>query len=181
MAATVTQTQSERVSDPNAAQKDKQTVICVFCGASDGSSPAFKAAARSLAQVFHDNHVKLLYGAGTYGMMGELARTLVALSGPEAVHGIIPKALLPAEKYVLEKAELAGRDDKQTYGITTVVQTMHERKELMAAKVREGGPGSGFIALPGGFGTLDELAEMTTVSLFAGFNEQYLRYFKTND
>lgn len=157
--------QEDSVPVPIASQSAKRTVIGVFCGTADGASPAFKAAACALAHVFHANNVKMVYGAGTTGMMGEIAKTLVSLSGPEAVHGVIPKALVPKEQHDLGKEGPSGPGHEQPFGMTTVVRTMHERKELMAREVRAGGPGSGFIALSGGFGTLDELAEMTTVRM----------------
>lgn len=140
----------------NAASARKGPVVCVFCGASPGSSPMHLAAARALAQVFHDNNISLVYGGGTAGLMGEVARSLVALSGPSAVHGIIPAALL---KYGQNQS--AGISEK-IYGRTTVVKDMHTRKQLMAREVIDGGPGGGFVALSGGYGTLEELMEITT-------------------
>ncbi|KAJ8097624.1 hypothetical protein POJ06DRAFT_283580 [Lipomyces tetrasporus] len=143
-------------------------------------------AARALARAFHEANVTLVYGGGTEGVMGELAKTLVSLSGPTAVHGIVPWALVrpinsaehdhdaPGGGKALEAsisaAELEGLDrqatttlQKQTkYGVTTVVPDMHTRKKLMATEVLNGGPGSGFVALPGGFGTLEEVMEITT-------------------
>ncbi|MCJ1472925.1 hypothetical protein MMC13_001574 [Lambiella insularis] len=93
--------------------------------------------------------------------MGEVAKTLVSLSGSSSVHGITPKALM--------KYERTGRDagkpvviDEATYGRSTVVQDMHARKTMMAQCVKEGGPGSGFVALSGGWGTMEELMEMVT-------------------
>ena len=86
--------------------------------------------------------------------MGEVAKTLVLLSGPDAVHGIIPEALLRHER--------ENRVDNAMYGQTTVVPDMHTRKQLMAKEVMEGGPGSGFVALSGGYGTLEELMEVIT-------------------
>ncbi|KAL8647302.1 MAG: hypothetical protein Q9226_006486 [Calogaya cf. arnoldii] len=127
-------------------------VIAVFCGASSGTSPAHLEAARSLAHALHANNATLVYGAGTTGMMGEIAKTLVSLSGPQSVHGVIPRSLLEIER----------REDEQEFGTKIVVQTMHERKALMGQKVRDGGPGSGFVALSGGYGTLEELFEMIT-------------------
>ncbi len=114
------------------------------------------AAARSLARAFHAHKISLVYGGGTVGLMGEVARTLVSLSGPEAVHGVIPEALIQFEQ--------GGRSpiDENIVGRTTVVPDMHTRKQLMAKKVMEGGPGSGFVALSGGYGTLEELMEVTT-------------------
>lgn len=135
----------------------RQRLIQPSCGACSGSSPLHLAAARALAQVFHDNNISLVYGGGTVGLMGEVARSLVALSGPSAVHGIIPAALVKYEN------EPAGIDEK-IYGRTTIVKDMHTRKQLMAREVIDGGPGSGFVALSGGYGTLEELMEITTWS-----------------
>jgi uncharacterized protein (TIGR00730 family) len=127
------------------------------CGASKGNSPVHLEAARALAQSFHENNITLVYGGGTVGIMGELARTLVSLSGPNSVHGIIPQALM---KY--EQGDSKNLPDESVYGQTTIVQDMHSRKQLMAKKVLAGGPGSGFVALSGGYGTLEELMEVTT-------------------
>lgn len=117
--------------------------------------------------------------------MGEIARTLVSLSGPKAVHGVIPRALVrvstksngngeatpngesangggkDAERVVSESLDSEGIPESE-YGITTIVPDMHTRKRLMATKVLEGGPGSGFVSLAGGFGTIEEVMEMTT-------------------
>ncbi|KAI8711356.1 hypothetical protein NCS52_01398700 [Fusarium sp. LHS14.1] len=148
----------------------KPTVVCVFCGAAAGYNEIHLEAARSLAREFHKNNVHLVYGGGTVGLMGELAKTLVSLSGPEAVHGIIPKALIRVEEGYQEKesdsgsrkAERTVQNDGTEFGRVTVVPDMHSRKQLMAKQVFEGGSGSGFIALPGGFGTMEEAMEMTT-------------------
>lgn len=96
--------------------------------------------------------------------MGELARALVALSGPEAVHGIIPKALVKYEQGwdPMNPSDVNRAIDTAIYGRTTVVKDMHARKQMMAREVIEGGPGSGFVALSGGYGTLEELMEVTT-------------------
>lgn len=141
--------------------------ICVFCGASSGTSPAFIEAARDLARAFHKHNIKLVYGGGTVGLMGEVARTLVSLSGPSSVHGIIPEPLVVFEQGPDSKAPSSnggkrGVPDEATYGKTTVVDHMHTRKQMMAQAVMNGCPGSGFIALPGGYGTLEELMEVFT-------------------
>ena len=95
--------------------------------------------------------------------MGEIAKTLVALSGPGAVHGIIPDALIKYEQNGAATASDATNViDANVYGRITVVPDMHTRKQLMAKEVMEGGPGSGFVALSGGYGTLEELMEVTT-------------------
>ena len=123
------------------------------------------AAARALAYSFHANNIKLVYGGGTVGLMGELARTLVSLSGPSSVHGIIPSALIKYEKdntASLTTNHLSQPIDESLYGQTTVVSDMHTRKSIMASYVLKGGSGSGFVALSGGYGTLEELMEMVT-------------------
>ncbi|RAK79315.1 LOG family protein [Aspergillus fijiensis CBS 313.89] len=163
----------------------KQAVVCVFCGSRSGTSPAHLEAARALAHQFHAHNVQLVYGGGTVGIMGELSKTLVSLSGPKAVHGIIPRALVEVEEGYKtptptstptpgngaasggagKAPERVGGGDtmeETEYGQVTVVADMHTRKRLMAQKVLEGGPGSGFVALAGGFGTMEELMEVTT-------------------
>lgn len=108
----------------------------------------------------------LVYGGGTVGIMGELAKTLVSLSGPESVHGIIPAALMKFERNFDEennsKEALSKIIDEKTFGRTTVVADMHTRKQMMAREVIEGGVGGGFVALSGGYGTLEELMEVVT-------------------
>ncbi|KAK9385261.1 hypothetical protein V1515DRAFT_640560 [Lipomyces mesembrius] len=148
--------------------------------------------ARALAHAFHEAKVTLVYGGGTRGVMGELAKTLVSLSGHSAVHGFVPWALvspIDGSENELEngphsdmhgvgkalEASISEKDlevlDRQAtttlprlteFGITTIVPDMHTRKRLMATEVLNGSPGSGFIALPGGFGTLEEVMEIVT-------------------
>jgi uncharacterized protein (TIGR00730 family) len=139
-------------------------------------------AARALAYEFHKDDVQLVYGGGTTGLMGEIAKTLVSLSGPKAVHGVIPRALVKvasrkgagedrtlsatpggkaAERVVSETLDGSEIPESQ-FGLTTIVPDMHTRKRLMATKVLEGGPGSGFVSLAGGYGTIEEVMEMTT-------------------
>ncbi|KAH8761360.1 hypothetical protein BGZ57DRAFT_769665 [Hyaloscypha finlandica] len=137
--------------------------ICVFCGASPGTSPAHMEAARSLAHVFAAHNVSLVYGGGTVGLMGEIARTLVSLSGPDSVHGIIPAPLVKYERGPDSDIALDGAiPEYKTYGKTTVVKDMHTRKQMMAQEVLAGASGSGFVALSGGYGTLEELMEVVT-------------------
>ncbi|KAF7865949.1 hypothetical protein EAF04_006113 [Stromatinia cepivora] len=152
------------------------TKICVFCGASPGSSPSHMAMARSLAEHMASQNISLVYGGGTVGLMGEIARTLVSLSGPTSVHGIIPAPLVKYERGPdSEAASIHSREngtgtpengdglpEYNIYGKTTVVKDMHTRKARMAQEVMAGGPGSGFIALSGGYGTLEELMEVVT-------------------
>ncbi|TKX19537.1 hypothetical protein C1H76_8386 [Elsinoe australis] len=140
----------------------KGPVVCVFCGASPGTSPLHMEAARALAREFHDRGISLVYGGGTVGIMGEVAKTLVSLSGPEAVHGIIPEALVKFERDWGQEKKITETIDEAKFGRTTVVPDMHTRKQLMAQEVINGGEGSGFVALSGGYGTMEELMEVTT-------------------
>ncbi|KJX93196.1 lysine decarboxylase-like protein, partial [Zymoseptoria brevis] len=150
------------------------------CGASSGASPAHLAAARELAKAFHAHGIRLVYGGGTYGVMGEIAKTLVSLSGPDAVRGVIPEALLRGERDDCNGEKVAGElqqevghamttpmpvkrmIDESVYGRITVVENMHSRKQMMAREVIESGKGGGFVALSGGYGTLEELMEVVT-------------------
>lgn len=153
----------------------RKTKICVYCGASPGSRPEHMEAARQLARVMAANDIGLVYGGGTIGLMGEIARTLVSLAGPDAVHGIIPEPLVRYERdptYTSststssngskKEGERLAIPEESVFGRTTIVPDMHTRKRLMAQEVIAGGPGSGFVALPGGFGTMEELLEMCT-------------------
>ncbi|KAJ8606266.1 hypothetical protein MRB53_041088 [Persea americana] len=161
---------------PNTNGTQKHPVVCVLQLARSVSPPiatkptpprltprSSLAAARALAHAFHEHHISLVYGGGTIGLMGELARTLVSLSGPSSVHGVIPLALMRYEAHA-EALAAGGKGmiDEEVYGQTTTVKDMHERKALMTRLVSEGGEGSGFVALAGGFGTFEELMEQTT-------------------
>ena len=95
--------------------------------------------------------------------MGEIARTLVSLSGPDSVHGIIPSPLVKYERGPNSEVSTGGiLPEYQLYGKTTVVKDMHTRKQRMAQEVLAGAKGSGFVALSGGYGTLEELMEVVT-------------------
>lgn len=97
--------------------------------------------------------------------MGEVAKSLVALAGPDAVHGIIPEALVRFERddtYQSVNGDNMRIPEEAVYGRTTVVKDMHTRKHMMAQEVFAGGPGSGFLALAGGYGTIEEVLETAT-------------------
>ena len=116
--------------------------LCVFCGSSKGNDPVFTNEAIRLADVLIQNNINLIYGGGSVGIMGILADKILARNGK--VTGIIPKFLYDWE---------VGHD-----GVTEliIVDSMHNRKQRMAEI------SDGFIALPGGFGTLEEMAEILT-------------------
>ena len=114
-----------------------------------------------MARALHNSNAMLVYGGSRVGLMGEIARTLVALSGPSSVLGIIPKPLKGLGQSHASHTT-SGSDDDAAYGRIKVVKDMHTRKQYMAREVIAGGPGSGFITLSGGYGTLEELMEVIT-------------------
>ena len=116
--------------------------LCVYCGSNQGRQPAYLAAASELAGALHERGISLVYGGASVGLMGQLADTLLALGGE--VIGVMPQALVDKEVSHSGLTELR------------VVASMHERKSLMAEL------SDGFIALPGGYGTLEELFEVLT-------------------
>ncbi|KAM0324118.1 hypothetical protein ACHAQA_008310 [Verticillium albo-atrum] len=149
----------------SAVNGTKRAKICVYCGASAGFKPSHMEAARELAKVMAANNIDLVYGGGTVGLMGEIAKSLVALAGPESVHGIIPEALVKYERdatYQSVTQDNMRIPEEAVYGRTTVVKDMHTRKHMMAQEVFAGGPGSGFLALAGGYGTIEEVLETAT-------------------
>lgn len=142
-----------------------RTKICVYCGAGAGSNPAHLEAARALGRAMAEKNIDLVYGGGTVGLMGEVAKTIVAINGPKSVHGIIPEALVRYERdgtYQSVNSNGQALPSESVFGRTTVVKDMHTRKKLMAEEVFAGGPGSGFIGLSGGYGTMEEIFETTT-------------------
>jgi uncharacterized protein (TIGR00730 family) len=116
--------------------------VCVFCGSATGTNPAYALAARELGRELASRKIELVYGGGRVGLMGEVATAALAAGGE--VLGVIPHALSGKEIALAECTELV------------VVDTMHERKALMADRA------DAFVALPGGFGTCDELFEIIT-------------------
>lgn len=116
--------------------------LCVFCGSSPGKNPAYLAGARATGVALAQQEIGLIYGGGGLGLMGASARAALEHGG--RVVGIIPKPLMDREGIDLEVTELI------------VVRSMHERKRTMASM------SDGFVALPGGFGTFEEVCEMIT-------------------
>jgi uncharacterized protein (TIGR00730 family) len=116
--------------------------VCVFCGSGAGSNPAFSAAARELGVLFAGSSIRLVYGGGNIGLMGVIASAVMESGGD--VTGVIPRFLMDRE---------VGHS-----GITAleVVESMHDRKKRMADLA------DAFVALPGGWGTLEELCEILT-------------------
>lgn len=137
-------------TDPSSSASPKQPQsITVFCGSSPGKDPVYLEAADQLATELAHEGVTLIYGGGTKGLMGKIASS--ALDAGGKVHGIIPAAFLSAE--APDRTANARPNE-----VETVVSSMHERKKLMADL------SDAFIGLPGGYGTLEEVAEMTTWS-----------------
>jgi len=116
--------------------------LCVYCGSSSGSRPVYAKAARELARVLVRHDYELVYGGADKGIMAVIADTVLEQGGK--VHGVIPKMLCDKEIAHQNLTELH------------VVAAMHERKTMMAAL------SDGFIAMPGGYGTLEEIIEIVT-------------------
>lgn len=116
--------------------------VCIFCGSSAGNGPAHTDAARRLGELLAGRGLGVVYGGGNIGLMGRLADAALAAAGE--VIGVIPRAL-------------AGRALAHR-GVTDlrIVRSMHDRKALMAELA------DAFVALPGGYGTLDEFCEVLT-------------------
>jgi uncharacterized protein (TIGR00730 family) len=118
--------------------------LCVFCGSSPGARPAYGEAAEELGRLLVAEEIGLVYGGGKVGLMGRLADAVLD-EGGEAI-GVLPEALMAKE------IGHPGLDDLRVAG------SMHERKALMAELA------DGFVALPGGLGTVEELFEVYTWS-----------------
>ncbi len=116
--------------------------VCVFCGSSTGNNSQYSAAARHLGKLLAERKMTLVYGGGNIGLMGEIANSVLGHDG-KAI-GVIPQFLV--EKELVHEALSEVR----------IVDSMHERKAMMAELA------DGFIALPGGFGTLEETVEVLT-------------------
>jgi uncharacterized protein (TIGR00730 family) len=116
--------------------------VCVFCGSSKGKNNIYVEGAKELGILLADRNLELIYGGGSVGLMGELADAMLARGG--RVTGVIPQFLYDWE---------VGHD-----GISEliIVHSMHERKQKMAEM------SDVFIAMPGGFGTLEEMGEILT-------------------
>jgi uncharacterized protein (TIGR00730 family) len=120
----------------------KINALCVYCGSSPGTDPAFLTAAQALGKILAENDVRLVYGGGSVGLMGALAQAVLDHGGE--VTGVIPEFLTKRERPRRLPQELI------------VTADMHERKRTMFDRA------DGFVALPGGLGTLEELVEQLT-------------------
>src|SRR5688572_26631025 len=118
--------------------------ICVYCGSNPGADPRYREAAEGLGRTMARSGVRLVYGGGSVGLMGILARTVLAEGGK--VTGIIPQFLKDREVMLREVSDLVVTSD------------MHERKRIMFER------SDAFVALPGGVGTLEETVEQLTWS-----------------
>jgi len=130
-----------RAPMPTQAMIDIKTV-CVYCGSHTGANPAYVEAGQILGKAMAEQGVALVYGGARIGVMGAVARAMLDNGGK--VTGVIPKFLTDMEGTYSDVTELVITDD------------MHDRKRQMFERA------DGFVALPGGIGTLEELVEMMT-------------------
>jgi uncharacterized protein (TIGR00730 family) len=120
----------------------KINALCVYCGSSPGTDPAFLEAAQSFGKILAENDIRLIYGGGSVGLMGALAQAVLEHGGRAT--GVIPEFLQRRERPHHDRAE------------QVVVADMHARKRIMFERA------DGFVALPGGLGTLEEVVEQLT-------------------
>lgn len=116
--------------------------VCVYCGSSPGTQKIYAERARELGRILAEQKITLVYGGAKIGLMGHMAKAVLETGGK--VIGVMPKKLVEKEVAFKDLSDLR------------IVNSMHERKALMADL------SEGFIALPGGFGTLDEFFEILT-------------------
>jgi uncharacterized protein (TIGR00730 family) len=116
--------------------------LCVYCGSSTGTDPAFVKTAQDFGRILAQNGIRLVYGGGSIGLMGAIASSVIEHGGH--VTGVIPEFLTVAERPQRLAQELI------------VTRDMHERKRTMFERA------DAFVALPGGLGTLEELVEQMT-------------------
>ncbi|CAI0435296.1 unnamed protein product, partial [Linum tenue] len=124
------------------AMRSRFRRVCVFCGSSAGKNPSYQLAALQLAKELVEREIDLVYGGGSIGLMGLVSQAVH--EGGRHVLGVIPKTLMPRE--------ITG----EPVGDVKPVSGMHQRKAEMARQA------DAFIALPGGYGTLEELLEVIT-------------------
>ncbi|CCC67473.1 hypothetical protein NCAS_0A09150 [Naumovozyma castellii] len=142
--------------------------VCVYCGSSSGATPIYSKQANELGRLFHELGWRLVYGGGTTGLMGQVA---IGTMGPDtdgAVLGIIPNALVAKEREDGKDVEIEIDVDVEhhkgstpisdKFGRTIVVPDMHSRKRMMAEE------SDAFVAMPGGYGTFEEVMECITWS-----------------
>jgi uncharacterized protein (TIGR00730 family) len=120
----------------------KINALCVYCGSSPGTDPAFLEAAQAFGKILAENNIRLIYGGGSVGLMGALAQAVLKHGGKAT--GVIPEFLVRRERPHRDRVE------------QVVVPDMHARKRTMFERA------DGFVALPGGLGTLEEVVEQLT-------------------
>ncbi len=132
----------------------KINALCVYCGSSPGTDPAFAAAAHAFGTILAENRVRLIYGGGSVGLMGKLAHSVLDHGGE--VTGVMPEFLTKRERPRPLQQELIVTPD------------MHSRKRVMFERA------DGFVALPGGIGTLEEVVEQLTWAQLGRHNKPIL-------
>ncbi|MEQ1652091.1 MAG: TIGR00730 family Rossman fold protein [Hyphomicrobium sp.] len=135
---------SDTANRSPSSQARRVESVCVYCGSGKGLNPAYAVTARKFGKALAEANIRLVYGGGSLGLMGEVAKSVLGAGGK--VTGIIPEFLGSKEKMLKDVDELI------------VVEDMHVRKRLMFER------SDAFVALPGGIGTLEELVEQLTWS-----------------
>lgn len=133
--------------------------LAVYCGSSTGANPVYSNQAKKLGQIMVNHGHNLVYGAGNVGLMGVIADEILGLGGE--VIGVIPQHLVDMEVAHTNCTELI------------ITETMHERKAIMAER------SDGFIAMPGGIGTLEEVIEVMTWTQL-GLHQKPIAFYNVN-
>ncbi|CAI4043709.1 hypothetical protein SKDZ_10G1570 [Saccharomyces kudriavzevii ZP591] len=173
--------ESSRGSSSNGSEEGGKSV-CVYCGSSFGAKALYSESAEQLGALFYKLGWKLVYGGGTTGLMGKIARSTMGPDLSGHVHGIIPNALVSKErteedeeevnKALLESVEnhKGSTPISKEYGDTTIVPDMHTRKRMMANL------SDAFVAMPGGYGTFEEIMECVTWSQLGIHNKPIILF-----
>ncbi len=139
---------------------NKLRSVCVFCGARDGNDPSFAETARNFGKSLAEQGIRLVYGGGDCGLMGEVANSTMKNGGQ--VTGVFPVGLQTLESEHKGLSEII------------IVDSMHERKYLMFERSQA------FVTFPGGFGTMDETFEILTWRLLRFHNKPVIIYNHNN-
>ncbi|CAI1511847.1 hypothetical protein SEUBUCD646_0J01530 [Saccharomyces eubayanus] len=169
-------------SGSSSGRQEHGKSVCVYCGSSFGTKTLYSESAEELGALFYKLGWQLVYGGGTTGLMGKIARSTMGPDLNGQVHGIIPDALVSKERTGEDEEEInealmesvenhkGSTPISKEYGETTIVPDMHTRKRMMANL------SDAFVAMPGGYGTFEEIMECITWSQLGIHNKPIILF-----